>query len=209
MPILKGSATFSRYRVEADAKAGKHGKKELAKALKLRAFEPLDRQGEEERAEGFVELEHRDRTEFSPGALYEGAYALFAYRIDEIRIPPAAIKAELEVWEQNFVAEHQRPPGKKEKGDAKEEIRHTLKPRYPLSTKIFEVSWHTEEDFAQIWAGSRKALDEVQAAVEQALGVKLIPVAPVTIAADLGIADKALSPTPALSMPEEMTHGRA
>jgi hypothetical protein len=43
----------------------------------------------------------------------------------------------------------------------------------------------------------------VQSAVEQAFGVKLVPVAPGTIAVQLGIAEKALAPTPALSMPEE------
>jgi recombination associated protein RdgC len=207
MPILKGAATFSRYRVEVDSKSEKQGKKELAKALKLRAFEPLDPKGEDERSSGFVELENKNGTSFSAGALYEGEYALFAYRIDEVRVPAAAIRAEMDSWEQRFVAEHERPPVKKEKSEAKEELRFTLKTRYPVSSKTFEVSWHVEEGHAQIWAGSRKAVDEVQAAVEEALGVKLVPVAPLTIAGELGISEKALTPTAALSMDEEATNG--
>lgn len=203
MPILRGSASFSRYSVERDAKSAKHPKKDLAKALQLRAFQPLERGGEEERAQGFVELAHKDRSEFSAGATYEGSYAVFAYRVDEIRIPAAAVRSELEAWEQRFEAESQRRPGKKEKADAKEEIRHSLKSRYPVSTKTYDVSWNVDTDHAQIWAGSRKAIDEVQSAVEQAFGVKLVPVAPGTIAAQLGIAEKSLAPTPALSMPEE------
>lgn len=209
MPILRGTATFSRYSVEPDAKSAQKGKKELAKALGLRAFQPLERDGQEERAQGFVELSHKDRSEFTPGALYEGEFAVFAYRIDEIRIPSAAIRAELEAWVQRFEAENERPPNKKEKQDAKEEIRFTLKARFPISTRLFDVSWNVGDGHLQIWAGSRKAVDEVQAAVEQALGVKLIPVAPATIAAQLGIAEKALTPTPALSMPEEVPHGQA
>ena len=210
MPILKGSASFSRYRVEPDGKSPKSAKsakidpKELLKALQVRAFQPLARESDDERAQGFVELANKNGVDFSPGNTLEGPFALFAYRVDEVRIPSAAIKAELEVWEQKFEAENQRKAGKKEKNDAKGEIRHTLKARYPLVTKTFEVSWNLDTAHAQVWAGSRKAVDEVQGAVEQACGVKLIPVAPITIAPQLGIADKALTPTPSLSMPEEL-----
>lgn len=206
MPLLKGTATFSRYRVELPASSSssdkKRGKPDLAKALKLRAFQPLERDGEDQRAQGFVEFADRNRSDFSPGATYEGPFALFSYRIDEIRIPSAAVKSELEAWQQKFVAENGRPPGKKEKSDAKDEIRHTLKSRYPVATKTFDVSMNLETDHAQLWAGSRKAVDELQDAVEQALGVKLVPVSPLTIAQQLGIAEKSLTPTPLLSMPE-------
>ena len=203
MPLLKGTATFSRYRVEPAAGAGKQKTPpDLAEALRLRAFQPLERGGEEERAQGFVELADKNRGEFSPGNTYEGPFALFSWRVDEIRIPSAAVKSELEAWQQRFVAENGRPPGKKEKGDAKDEIRHTLKSRYPVATKTFDVSLNLESGHAQLWAGSRKAVDELQDAVEQALGVKLVPVSPVTVAQQLGIAEKALTPTPLLSMPE-------
>ena len=154
------------------------------------------------RAQGFVELHDRSRSGFTPGALYEGDFALFAYRVDEIRIPSAAVKSALEAWQEQFKSENGRPPGKKEKADAKDELRHTLKSRYPVATKTFEVSMNLANGHAQLWAGSRKAIDEVEDAVEQALGVKLVPVSPVTVAEQLGIAEKALTPTPALSMPE-------
>jgi len=235
MPILKGSASFSRYQIEAPARAGQasqasqartkpakaqgkgqkpKGKEtlaELAAALKLRAFAPLDRESEGERAQGFVEFANRGQSDFSPGALYQGDFAVFAYRVDEVRIPSAAIRSELEAWSQNFVAENQRPPGRKEKSDAKGEIKHTLKSRYPLASKTFEVSLNLKTGHAQLWAGSRKAVDELQAAVEQALSVKLVPIAPLTLLAGLGIAEKSLTPTPALSNAEsgEVVDGEA
>lgn len=199
MPILRGAATFSRYRVEHD---GKSSKKDLSRALKLRAFQPLERGGEEERAEGFVELADTSATGFTAGALHEGEFAVFAYRIDEIRIPSAVVRAELQSWEARFAEENQRPPSRKEKSERKEELKHTLRSRYPISTKTFDVSWNHDTDHLQIWAGSRKAIDLVQAAVEQALSIKLVPVAPVTVAQELGLSDKALQPTPALSLEE-------
>jgi len=208
MPIMRGSASFSRFRVD-EAKASKAALKDPARALRLRAFVPLERGGEAERAQGFVELEQKDQAEFSPGSIYQGPYALFAYRVDEVRLPAAAVRAELELWEQKFRDEQGRPPGRKEKADAKGEIRHTLRARYPLATKVFEISWNLDAGALQIWAGSRKAVDEVQAALEQALGFKLVPAVPATLAAELGIPEKALAPTPALSGAEEGAHGQA
>ncbi len=221
MPLLKGAATFTRYRVEPDAKSqeapggkpakaaprsGKHApfkpKTDLAKLLKLRAFVALEPGGEEERAQGFCEQGRKDDLEFTTGALYEGEFALFSYRVDEVRIPSAQVKAELEAWAQQFEVAEQRKPSRKEKLDRKGEIRHTLKSKYPITTKLYDVSWNLETGFLQVWAGSRKAIDEVSVAVEQALSCKLVAVAPVTVAMDLGIPDGSLVPTAELSNPE-------
>lgn len=212
MPILKGAATFSRFRVEVEGRTPADWKKNLTRALKTRAFVPLKREGPEERAQGFVELADPESTGFSAGSLYESEYALFAYRIDEIRIPAPAVKVELERWTKAFQKENERLPGKREKTEAKGEIRHTLRSRYPISTRTFDVSWNLEGAHLQVWAGSRKAVDEVQAAVEQAFHVKLSPVVPVVLAGVLGIPDKSLTPTPALSLPDtkaEANHGGA
>ncbi len=208
MPILKGAATFTRYRVETDGRTPSDWKKNLAKSLRHRAFVPLKLDGPDERAQGFVELADTDAAEFSAGSLYDGEWAIFSYRIDEVRLPVSAVKSELEKWQKQFERENERKPGKREKGDAKEEIRRTLRIRFPLATKTFDVSWNIEGGTLLVWASSRKAIDEVQEAVEQAFKLRLIPQVPVTIAAKLGIAEKALAPTPALSMPDRPKEAR-
>jgi DNA recombination-dependent growth factor C len=200
MSLLKGAATFLRF--HATGKELAKAKKELGRSLKLRAFEPLEPGGEAERAQGFVEFGHKDRSGFAGSALYEGEFALFSYRIDEVRIPTAAIRSELEAWEARFAEEEKRAPSRKEKSDAKEEIRHTLKSRYPISSKLFDVTWEQEGDAVNIWSGSRKVVDEIQAALEQAVPIKLVPLAPVTAAQELSIPDQSLTPTPALTLPE-------
>jgi len=200
MPILKGAVTLARFRVETEARAPADWKKQLGKTLRLRAFEPLRADAPEERAQGFVELADKESTDFSAGSLHEGEWALFSFRIDEVRIPSSVVKAELEKWVRRFQAENERLPGKREKTDAKAEIRHTLRARYPINTKTFDVSWNLDEARLQVWAASRKAIEEVTGALEQAFKVRLVPVVPVTVAARLGIPEKALAPTPALSM---------
>ena len=192
MPILKGSATFSRYRVEQKRGA----RKDASEALRMHAFTPLDPTQPEERAQGFVELEDRDGVEFTPGVLWRGERAVFAYRVDAVKIPSAVVKQELESWVKRFEEENGRKPGKREKADAKAELMHTLRARYPLATKTFDVSW--EKDVLMVWAGSRKMIDEVQAALEKAFGFELHMVAPVATAARLELNIESLKPTEAL-----------
>ena len=96
MPVLRGAVTFSRFRVEVKDGASFDPKRALARGLRTRAFEPIDRKTEEERAAGFCELELPDGVEFSPGALFSGEHALFGYRIDVLKVPASELKAELD-----------------------------------------------------------------------------------------------------------------
>ena len=154
-----------------------------------------------------MQVADRDAVEFSVSGVYEGDYATFAFRVDEVRIPSAVVRDEMERWARNFEREAQRKPGRKEKNDAKQEIRHKLRSRFPLATKTFDVSWNLTTHQLQIWASSRKAVDEIEAAVAQAFGVKLVPLVPVVMADKLGINEKALAPTPSLSVPEKPAAG--
>jgi DNA recombination-dependent growth factor C len=212
MPILRGATTFSRYRVETEKSTPPNWKRTIPAGLRARAFEPLKPEGPEERSAGFVELHNRDETEFTPATIYELEYALFSLRVDEVRIPASVVKDQLERWSRSFQNENHRPPGRKEKNDAKAEIRSRLRTRFPLATRTFDVSWNLETAQLQVWAGSRKAVEEVEAALELAFKVKLVPQVPVAVATALGIAEKSLAPTPALSLPEaseEVGHGQA
>jgi recombination associated protein RdgC len=211
MPILKGAVTLARFRVEPDANTPKDWKKQFGRALKGRPFAPLEPSGPDERAQGFVELADHDAVDFGPGSVHEGAHALFAYRVDEVRIPAAAVKGELEKWTKQFQKDHERNPGKREKADQKAQIRQALRARFPVSTKVWDVSWEVEAGDLCVWASTRKAVDEVQEAVEKVFKLKLVPVVPVTVAHRLGIKDKTLVPTPELSLPDDEggRHGRA
>lgn len=202
MPILKGAVTFSRYRVVPLDAAPSDLKKSIARALQRRAFKPLDRKEPEERSAGFVELEEQENTDFSVGSVFSGEHALFSFRVDEFRIPASVVRTELERWRKEFEKVEGRPPGRREKNDAKGEIRFTLKARAPITVRTFDVSWNLSTDQLQIWAAARKMVDEVKESVEQAFKVTLVPLVPIVAAGLLGIDEKTLTPTPALSLPD-------
>ncbi len=213
MPVLSGAVTFSRFRAEPAGDAPSDTKRWLTKGLKTGAFEPIDQRTEEERAVGFVQLENADATDFPPGSYLYGEYALFGFRVDTLKVPASLLKAELEKWAKAFEKENARPPTRGEKAENRASIRHMLRQRAVPNTKVHDVSWNLKTQQVQVWAASRKTVEEVMLAVETAFSVKLQPLVPVAFAASAGIPDDALTPTPELIGMElsnsEVNHGEA
>lgn len=211
MPIQSGSVTFARYRVEHREKAPADSKRWFNKGLQSQAFEPIDKKGDDDRASGFVELQDSGGTEFASGNLYFGERALFAWRIDQIRVPASQVKAELERWETAFVEQNDRKPGRREKSDARGQIRHQLRARATPITKTHDLAWNLKAGHLQIWSASRKVIEEIAGSLESAFEVKLIPMIPGAMATGSGGAENTLTPTANLMGVElaEVAHGEA
>lgn len=219
MPVLSGAVTFSRFRSEPTGNAPSDVKRWLAKGLKSGAFEPIDlKKTEDERAAGFVELENHESVDFSTGSVLYGEYALFGFRVDTVKVPAPVLKAELDKWATAFEKQNGRAPTRGEKAENRASLRHMLRQRAVPSTKVHDVSWNLKTSQVQIWAASRKAVDEILLALETAFEVKLQPLVPASLAARAGIPDDALIPTPELIGVEianneipssEVAHGEA
>jgi recombination associated protein RdgC len=195
MPLLAGAVTFARLRARLPAAASSDPRRWLLGGLRRHAFRPLVPGGEEERATGFVELEDTDATGFPPGAVFHGEHALLAWRADAVRVAPSAVKAELGRWLAAFEAEHRRPPARREKAEARGAIRDALRQRSAPSTKVIDVSLAPKTREVLVWAASRKAVEEVAAALQEALGIELEGHVPAAIAAWDGIDPDRLGPT--------------
>lgn len=208
MPIQKGSVTFSRYRVEGDPKAPSEIRRWLVKGLKSSAFEPIDRKGDDDRAAGFVELEDADQAEFASSALFYGERALFAWRVDTLKVPASALKTELDKWLAAFEKENGRKPTRGEKTEQKAQLRHTMRSRATPVSKTHDVSWNLKSGELQLWTSSRKIAEEIALALESSLDLKLTPVSPGGKAIARGIPDAQVAPTAAL-LGVEVAHGEA
>lgn len=178
MPILRGTVTFSRYRAELSAKKPGELKRWLEKGLKTAAFEPLDKRSDEDRAAGFAELENRDGTEFAVGNVFRGDRALFCWRIDQLKIPAAQLKNELAEWAKAFEAKEGRKPARSEKNELKAQLRHGLRQRAVPTVKTHDLCWDLRTGELQVWAASRKVVEEILGTVENSFEVKLTPHTP-------------------------------
>lgn len=198
MPIASGTVSFARFCVEPVDSFPTDTRRWLRRGLRARGFEPIDRQTEEERAAGFVELEDHESIEFSTGRLFHGEYALMAWRIDTLKVPAAALKAELARWVAAFDQEQGRPPTKKEKSERRAALRHAMRMKAEPVTKVYDVSWNLQAQQMQIWALSRKVVDEVVLTMESCFRVRLHAQVPSVVAQRRGVADAVLAPTPEL-----------
>jgi recombination associated protein RdgC len=213
VPLLRGAVTLSRFRASfEEEKPPADVKRWLGRGLRARAFEPLDRKSEEDRAVGFVELENHEAIDFSPGSVLAGEHPRRSYRVDTLKVPGAALKAELAKWVSNFEKENERPPSRPEKAQGKEAIKSMLRTRATPITKVHDVSISLKSHEIQIWAASRKAVEEIALALEEALSVKLEPLVVAAAAQRAGIDEDELKPTPALvggDLIAEVTDGQA
>ncbi len=171
-------------------------KKWLTKTLKAKAFEPIDPKSDDDRSSGFVELEDDRATNFSAGALFEGMDALFAWRVEKIRLPAATIRSELAEWGKKFEAKNGRGPGRREKTEQKDLIRRTLRAKTPPVSGVSDISYELQSGEVLVWASSTGIVEEVQVTLEQGLEVRLIPRVPASFVPP-AVLDK-LGPTPEL-----------
>jgi recombination associated protein RdgC len=196
MPLVSGSVTFSRFDTTPEKERPGDTRRWLTKALQSGAFVPLDlERAEEDRAAGFVELEDRDATAFAAGDVIHGEYALFGYRIDAVRVPSAAVKAELGRWEAAFQKEHGRTPSRGEKAHQRDAVKHLLRKKTPPGSRVHDVALDLKTGNLQVWAASRKVVEEIAVAVETSFALKVRPVTPASLAERAGIAEDALGPT--------------
>ncbi len=196
MPVLRGSVSFARFRAEAPAAFDP--KRSLTRGLRARAFEPINPKDEEDRAAGFVELENSDATEFDKASVLQGDHALFSWRVDQLKVPAAALRTELERWVLKFEQENGRLPNRSEKAENKASLRHLLRARATPQTRVHDLSWNLDSGELQVWATSRKLIDEVEEALAAAFKLKLILQVPAALAIRAGIDEAALGPTPEL-----------
>ena len=194
MPIRRGSVNLARFRLSGELP--KDVKRWLQRGLEKAAFEPIDVKGDDERTAGFVELEAPERTEFSAGALFHGLHALFAWRVDSLKVKTSAVRAGLLQWSQAFEQKNGRAPGRRERAEQKDTLRKALRAKQDPVTKTFEVSLDLTSLDVFIWATSRTVVDEVQGALESALEVRLVPRVPAAFL-EPGVLD-GLVPTKAL-----------
>ena len=197
MPILRGAVTFARYSLHHLEAPPRDVRGWLTRGLKAQAFEPLKPGDAEDRAAGFVELENPERSEFPPGELFQGGRALFAYRVETLKVPANALKSELEKWSAAFGREHARVPRRTEKAEAKEALKQKLRQKLEPSVRVVDVSLQLDSGVLLVWGTSRKVLEEITGFHEQRLKVRLTPRIPVAL-----VKDQELQPTLELFGPE-------
>jgi len=198
MPILQGAVTFARFRAEPQKPQPKDVRRAYAKDLRGRAFAPLDKLGEQERATGWVELHDHDSIALSPARFLFDGRLLTTYRVDIRRVPSAMVRRTLDDWAKDYKLRQGRPPKRTERSEQKELIIKRLRKQAFIATQTVDVAWNLDTDDVTIWLSTRKLIDEVHIALEETFDIRLQPVSPGALAEATGASDKVLAPSKVL-----------
>ena len=195
MPIGKGSASYSRFKVLRDEKP-KDPRRSLANAFKKGAFEELSPDAEEDRSAGWVEIDDSDATTFASGSFTFGEQVIVSWRVDQLKVPSALLRAQVDRWARGFQAEKGRAAARTEKREQKDLLQKQLRRRaFPVS-RTHDVSWNLSSDELYIWSTSRKTVEEIIEALEDGLGLKLRGCSPGALSEAADVSD--LMPTDSL-----------
>ncbi len=159
MGLIRGSATFSRYRVTGGLPDDYV--EDFPKGILRYAFRNLDDLPNEERSTGWVNILDMFDSSFSAMEYFKDPYLALSWRVDVKKIPVRALRqycleAENEVKRREDLAFLP----KSRRDDIREGVRLKLLKRAIPQSNVYDVIWHLQTGDLLFGATSNKLCDE-------------------------------------------------
>jgi hypothetical protein len=203
---LRGSLTYTRFTTSRELPRAYRDK--FLKALRLRAFEPLRPEDEEQERSGWCVIDRVFDVDLSADKVLQGPYLALGYRVDRWRIPSALLKTQIAEQTEKALAKTGREKlGKRQLAEIKAAVIARLRRKIEPTSKVIDVCWHPEEGVVRIWTHSKRLLDDFAALFEKTFDLRLVFESPYTAAERSGLdreqltALKNVDPTPLHAAP--------
>jgi len=173
MGLLKGTYSFSKYRVEGDP-PGKF--LDFAdRQLKTFSFRGLP-VGIDETAMGWTSMEDPLDALFERGGYVVGDYLIFTLRVDRKVIPPSLAKIKTAEAEKEFLARRkQERIFKEQRKEIREAVRQELLGRALPVPSLYDVCWCISGKWLLFGSLGEKLSEEFEKFFERCFGLKLQP----------------------------------
>ncbi|HMJ14318.1 MAG TPA: hypothetical protein VK524_23040 [Polyangiaceae bacterium] len=186
MGAIRGSLTFSRFSVEGKVPRDYRGK--FLQAARLRAFEPLRPEDEEQERSGWCALDRVFDLDLTAEKLHQGPYLTLGYRVDRWRIPASLLKGQIAEQSDKALAKSGREKlNKRELAEIKALVTARLRKKTEPTSKSIDVCWHLEAGVVRVWTHSKRLLEDFAALFEKTFGMKLVFESPYTAAQRAGL----------------------
>jgi DNA recombination-dependent growth factor C len=186
MPALKGSLTYSRFFVEGELPDD--FRQRFMRAIRLRAMQPL--QPEEDAAErsGWCAIGEPFELELNYDSVFYNSYINLGLRTDRWVIPGPLLRAKCKEAEAAYLQKKGRERlGKREKAELKELVTRKLRKQFVPATRAIDVSWALDEGLVRFFSQSARPAAAMSELFTKTFGLKLVPEAPYTLAARIGL----------------------
>jgi len=190
MPALKGSLSYTRLFVDGDLP--KNFRDQFTKSIRLRAMKPLEPDEEALERAGWCVIGEPFDVELDYENVFYNEYLNLGYRTDKWMIPSALLRAKVREAEAAQLGRKGRERlSRQEKTELKETVVKRLRKQLAPVTRVVDLSWSLDEGVVRFFSQSERAVLAMSDLFHRTLGMKLVPEAPYTLAARLGLSKAA------------------
>ncbi|MFZ4437359.1 MAG: recombination-associated protein RdgC [Syntrophales bacterium] len=176
MGLLKGSVTFSRYRISGALPD--HFPDFFNEQIRRNAFQTVWRTTDE-MAAGWTSLENCLDTDFSYASYAQGRYMLFSLRIDRKSVAPSLLRIRILEAEQKKLAESGQKKLYREQREAiRESVRLELLGKTMPVPSFHEICWSVSDRVLTFCCLSDKVAGELQELFRESFSLSLSPYLP-------------------------------
>ncbi len=176
MGFLKGTVTFSRYRVAGPM--AEDFNDFFDERIRRFAFQDSWRVADE-KAAGWISIENCLDTDFPYAAYAQGKYMLFSLRIDRKSIPPSLFRIRVMEAEQRHLAENGQKKLYREQREAiRDSVRIELLSKTMPVPSFYEICWSVTDRTLFFSTLSDKMGGELQEMFRDCFGLTLFPYTP-------------------------------
>lgn len=152
-------------------------------AIRLRAFQPLDPDGEANEASGWCVLDRPFDLELGAENVFNDRFVLLGFRIDRFRVPPAMVRAELAEQEQRLLARSGKSRvSRNERLELRDKIVRRIRRKLAPSTRALDVVWDLDAGVVLFFSHSKRVIGDFTALFELTFKLELTEESPYTAA---------------------------
>ena len=188
MGLLTNSASFVRFNVEGDLPPNFWDF--AAERIAKHSFRDID-ENYDERSIGWVSCLNMFDNEFRYSSYAAGDYLVLSLRIDERKVPAAALKKFTLKEEERIKQERQIPKlSRDHRNEIKESMRLMLLKRAVPIPAVYDMVWNLADNTVLFFSTSQKAIDSIEEFFKESFDLHLMLQIPYITAGHLLPADK-------------------
>lgn len=153
--------------------------------LQFHLFRDID-DTNDEKAQGWVELDNLLETSFEGGQAHKGEYLAFSLRIDTRKVPAAVFRKHFLLAEQTIRAQQKfRRLSRQQKLELKKTVIADLLRRQMPQPALFDIVWHPGQQRLWLFATSPKVRESFETLFRETFELDIFLLFPYTLAQDV------------------------
>jgi recombination associated protein RdgC len=186
MPGLKGSLSYTRLFVEGELPDDFRAR--FMRAIRLRAMKPLEADDDALERSGWCAIGEPFELELGYENVFYNDFVNLGFRTDRWVIPSPLVRAKVKEAETIYLEKKARDRlTKREREELKEVVLRKLRKTFVPAMRVVDFSWSLDEGLVRFFSQSPRPIAAVSELFNKTFGLKLVPEAPYTLAARLGL----------------------